>query len=450
MGKACCQTKANTPPGSPTFSTGTIPSRSIPQNIPIVLEHIEYASSSHPGASQQNCSSPSTSNSEELDWESDWYKDMVCSKNIVLQICDNEYEEVEGNSYYIVNCPKACSFFSKDMLNVTLERFLGHLEDEHPRYDGTPWTVYDAIIESCDLILDGDDEWFWSNRATAEEKERHDSLGGHSSAPSSTEYRHDEPSLLKHDVGNQDVVLWQTQSSHYSLHSAGDNHGGDAFYLVLCRNPSCSLFNNGTPNITMEHYMRHLDLEHPRKNGKKWTESDALIEGCSLILDGDYEWFINERLNLDHICSLFNKGTPNITMKHYISHLDSEHPKSDGTNWTEVDALTEGCSLMTEILDGDYEWDVNERLNLDHISTQSKGKRKGKEKEHEIQNEEACVRQGQLGRMNAETLQSKPRDSALAHETSTPATGSNALATGDQRFPKQGVSVSNSVELYFS
>jgi len=46
----------------------------------------------------------------------------------------------------------------------------------------------------------------------------------------------------------------------------------------------------------MEYFEAHLDEEHARRDGTEWTNEDALVECCILIVDADFEWFASKRL----------------------------------------------------------------------------------------------------------------------------------------------------------
>jgi len=90
----------------------------------------------------------------------------------------------------------------------------------------------------------------------------------------------------------QDIVL-RDQALKESKEGSSFDDELDYFYLVDCPK-SCSVC---MPNITMGYYLAHLDEKHPRSDNTPWTQSDALIEGCHLIIDADDEWFFKERLS---------------------------------------------------------------------------------------------------------------------------------------------------------
>jgi hypothetical protein len=63
---------------------------------------------------------------------------------------------------------------------------------------------------------------------------------------------------------------------------------GESFYVIHCPSP-CSLSWEEHPNISMENFMAHLDQEHARSDGTDWSSEDALVECCILIADADFD-----------------------------------------------------------------------------------------------------------------------------------------------------------------
>lgn len=109
------------------------------------------------------------------------------------------------------------------------------------------------------------------------------------------EYWEDQPDLYTYMIGPQDIVLRDQALTD----PTEDDYDLDCFYLVNC--PKSCLFSR--PDITLDQYLAHLDYKHPRSDDTRWTRSDALIEGCNLILDADNEWFSKKRLGPESIGS---------------------------------------------------------------------------------------------------------------------------------------------------
>jgi hypothetical protein len=96
-----------------------------------------------------------------------------------------------------------------------------------------------------------------------------------------------------------------------------------AFYVVHCPSP-CSLSWEKQPNISMEYFTAHLDQEHTRSDGTDWTSEDAEVECCILIADADFEWFAKERLLPEENEKTIHKG----------KELETQETENDSVHMT--------------------------------------------------------------------------------------------------------------------